>query len=203
LGRSSIAVSDEIASELSNYASIKNQTSYALANESLGAALKIYERGGTADEIYEAWVMNHIGKDIHAFQWIGRDLMERLIHKLGQLDPEDCSHIWSDAGYNFGVYLQICYPSIEDVLSLTAMLKQSFNIGRVSLIERDQEEDQIYTLSVVTSFSEESLKCLADYWKGLLSAYGLQVKESRIATGSVKLSFICRGKLQKVAQILR
>ena len=107
-----------------------DKTSYAFANECLGAALKICEKGGQPEEIYGAWEMNRIGKDVGAFQWVGRNLMEQLVRQFGMLQPEKFSQMWREAGYNFGVYLQICFPAIEDVVSLAAQLKQSFNIGR-------------------------------------------------------------------------
>jgi hypothetical protein len=199
MGRSSIAVSDEIAAELNRLAVRDKRTSYALANECLGVALKICDQGGEPGEIYGAWIMNRIGKDIGAFQWIGRNLMERFVSEFGHLEPEKFSRSWREAGYNFGVYLQICFPSIEDVLGLVAQLKQSFNIGRVELLERTStpRENHVFSLSIVTSFSAELLTYLAEYWRGLLSAYGLEVSESNIAMGAVRLLFASHGKLMK------
>ncbi|MDA4129497.1 MAG: hypothetical protein OK457_01890 [Thaumarchaeota archaeon] len=52
----------------------------------------------------------------------------------------------------FGVYIQICFPKIEDVISLVPQSKQSFNVGRVefegspkNLVAVESE----YTLNVV------------------------------------------------------
>ncbi len=200
MGRSNIAVSEEIAEELSRLAARDDKTSYAFANECLGAALKICEKGGQPEEIYGAWEMNRIGKDVGAFQWVGRNLMEQLVRQFGMLQPEKFSQMWREAGYNFGVYLQICFPAIEDVVSLAAQLKQSFNIGRIEMVERaptSRQEDQVFAVNVVASFSVELLTCLVEYWRGLLSAYGLEVLENNIAMGAVRLLFVSHGKLLK------
>src|ERR1039457_918727 len=104
MGRSNSAVSDEIANRLSKISERENKTSYAVANECLGATLEICEKGGHPDEIFGSWMMNHIGKDIGAFQWIGRNLMERVVRNFAQLNPEKFAQVWREAGFNFGVY---------------------------------------------------------------------------------------------------
>ena len=124
MGRSNIAVSDEIAFELSKIAEREHKTSYALANESLGTVLKICDKGGNVDEIYGAWIMNRIGKDIRAFQFIGQNLMERLVKDFGRTEPEKFSRLWYDSGHNFAVYLHMCFPTIEDVMGLMDQLQE-------------------------------------------------------------------------------
>jgi len=203
VARSNIAVSDEIAGRLSKIAEKEGKTSYSFANECLDEALSICEHGGSPDEIYSAWVMNRIGKDVGALQWIGRNVMEKLAAESLRSEGQKFLQIWFDAGFNFGVYLQICYPTVKDVVELISRLKQSFNVGRVDLVEEDssglrgEESSRVFTLTVVSSFSAELLKVLSEYWRGLLSAYGLSVLESTIGSGSVKIRFIFRGKLMK------
>ncbi len=195
-----IAVDDEIASRLSKIAEREGKTAFALANECLGASFEICEQGGKPEEIYGSWKMNRIGKEVGAFQWIGRNLMEQLVREYGLSEPEKFSKIWRDAGYNFGVYLQICFPQIDDVVSLVEQLKQSFTIGRVQFVERtpnSPQEDHIFALNVVASLSAELLTFLAEFWRGLLSAYGLDVYDKIIATGAVRIFFVSREKLQK------
>ncbi len=200
MGRSNIAVSDEIASELSTQATEQDKTVFAVANECLGAGLQICAEGGTPDEIYGAWKMNRIGKDIGALQWVGRNLMERFVRECASLDPEKFSKIWKDAGYNFGIYMQICFPTIEDVAGLIHQLKKTFNTGRVDFVEgpRDSKDGSSeYSLNVVSVFSAELLTYLSHYWRGILFAYGLEFVESNIAPGVVRLRFRSGGKLLK------
>jgi hypothetical protein len=203
--RSNIAVSDEIATRLSKMAAKENRTAYSLANDLLDQALKISEKDGRPEEIYGAWIMNRIGKDVGAFQWIGRNLMEQFVKEYGHVDPEKFSRMWNEAGFNFGVYLQICFPTIEDAVSLVHQLKQSFTIGRVDLVENVSEivdGDDSFSLSIVASLSAELLTYLSDYWRGLLRAYGLEVVESKIVVGAVKLRFVSQGKLSKAVPTL-
>lgn len=198
VARSNIAVSDDIARRLSKIAEQEGKTSYSFANECLNEALNICEGGGSPGEIYSSWIMNRIGKDVGALQWIGRNVMEKLAGECTRLDDKKFQQIWFDAGFSFGVYLQICYPTVEDIVELIAKLKHSFTVGRVELVEvGDPDERKTITLTVVSSFSMELLKLLSEYWRGILSAYGLTVIESRIGAGSVKISFISQGKLQK------
>ena len=202
MGRSNIAVSDEIADRLSKISAKENKTSYAVANECLDAALEICEKGGRLDEIFGAWMMNHIGKDIGAFQWVGRNLMEQVVRDFEHLDPQKFARVWHEAGFNFGVYMQICFPKIDDVVSLVKQLQQSFNIGRVDFLEDPrtppEEKADSFHLSIVTSTSAELLKYMAEYLCGLLEAYGLEPVDRKIVSGALRLQFLARDKLSKV-----
>ena len=202
MGRSSIAVSDEIASRLSRVAESEDKTSYALANECLDAALKVCENGGNPDEIYFPWIMNRVSKDVGAFQWVGRSLLERLAKDFGKLDSEKFSRIWYDAGFSFGVYLQICFPRIEDVISLEKQLNQAGSFGRVKFVHEPAtfgEEKNVtsFSLDLVLPYSEELLTFLSEYMRGLYAAYGLTVVESKITAGALRLKFVSKGKLLK------
>lgn len=203
MGRSNIAVSDEIASRLSKIADREDKTSFALANECLDAALEICEKGGHPDEIYFPWIMNRVSKDVGAFQWVGRNLLERLATDFGQLDPEKFSQLWYAAGFSFGVYLQICFPTIKDIISLQKQLELAGSFGRVKFAEEPVtfgEENTIsLSFSVVLSYSEELMTFLSEYWRGLFSAYGLTIVESKIATGTVRLKFVSKGRLLQAA----
>ena len=134
---------------------------------------------------------------------MGREKFTRAIHtRVSPLDPEKFSKVWLEAGYNFGVYLQICFPTIDDVVSLVSHLRQSFNIGRVDFVEGPkhvQDSGADYSLNIVSSFSAEFLTYLSYFWKGMLSAYGLEIDEAdkNIAAGAVRIRFHSRGKLLK------
>jgi len=207
LGRSSIAVSDEVASELSKAASKSGKTSYALANECLGQALKICSEGGEPDEIYGDWKMTKIGREVGSLQWIGRDLVEETVHEIALVEPQKLVRIWHKAGYNFGIYLQICFPEIKDVVTLVNQLQKSFTIGRVKFVEQNSpvvQEGQSYTLGIVAANSAEFLHYLAEFWRGLLSAYGLEVIDSKVTSGALKIDFMLRGKLLALSpQVLK
>jgi len=191
-------VDDVIASQLSRIAKKEDKTSFALTNECLAEALKICENGGHPDEIYSAWIMHHIGKDVMAFEWIGKNSIEQLVRDFAHLDRAKFSKLWYDTGYNFGVYLQVCFPTIENVVALVTQLQ--FSIGRHRFVYEysdSVEGSGSFSLSIVSSYSAEVLTFLAEYWRGLLSAYGLTIVESQIAEGVVKLRFINHGKLVK------
>jgi hypothetical protein len=198
--RSNIAVGGEVASKLSEMSKRDGKTAYALANDCLGAALRVIEEGGAPEEIYGAWKMNHIGKDIGALQWVGRGLLERFVEEFGRTEPEKFSQMWRDAGFNFGVYLQMCFPTIEDVVTLVAQLERSFNIGRVKFIEKPpagQHGESTFSLEIVSANSAQFLKFLGEYWHGALKAYGLEVVDSNIALGVLRVRFVCSGILTK------
>jgi hypothetical protein len=144
--------------------------------------------------------MNRIGKDIGALQWVGRNLMEGFVREFSPLDPEKFAKMWQDAGYNFGVYMQICFPTIESVAGLVSQLRQSFNVGRVDFAETKQnpiDGSVEYNLNVVSSYSAEYLTYVSYYWRGILASYGLDLAERTIAAGVVRLRFHSLGKLLK------
>ncbi len=190
-----------MASQLSKIAEKGGKTSYALANECLGAALEVCEKGGHPDEIFSAWILNRIGKDIGAFQLIGRNLMERIVQDFGHLDQEKFSQIWYEAGFNFGQYLQIHSPTFEDVVSFVTQVRQSSNIGRVEFVKElttfREEKMASFSLNLVTPYSGELLTFLSEYWRGLGSSYGVDLVESKIAAGTLRLRFVNHSKLSK------
>ena len=197
---------DGIASQLSRIAKKEDKTSFALANECLGEALKICEQGGHPQEIYSAWIMHHIGQEVMAFEWIGKNSMEQLVRDFAHLDREKFSKLWYDAGFIFGVYLQICFPTIEDVVALITQLQFSIGKHRFVYEQSDSVEEgsDSFSLSIVSSYSAAVLTFLAEYWRGVLSAYGLTIVESQIAEGVVKLRFTSHGKLMKAnPQLIR
>ena len=177
MGRSSIAVSDEIASQLSKIAEKEDKTSYAMANECLREALRICEKGGRPDEIYGAWIMNRIGKDIGVFQFMGRDILEEFARDFANFDRERFAKMWYKAGFNFGVYLQMCFPTIENLWQLANQLEKSFTSGKLHFIENDittaktlEGDHQSVSLHMISPYSEEFLAFITEYWKGLCAA---------------------------------
>jgi hypothetical protein len=197
--RSSIAVSDEVASTLSEVAKEYKQTSYLVANECLEASLKICKEGGNPTQIYGAWKMFQIGKQIGSLQWIGKDLLERIVHEVAMEHPEKNLEMRREGGHNFGVLLQLCFPTIQDVVTLMDRLKQSFAIGSVEMRKkRDEVEGEIYELTLRSSLSSEFLSFLKEYWRGILSAYGLDVVDFKITElGAARITFSYHGKLLK------
>jgi hypothetical protein len=197
--RSSIAVSDEVASTLSEVAKEYKQTSYLLANECLESSLKICKEGGNPTQIYGAWKMLQIGKQIGSLQWIGKDLLERIVHEISMEHPEKNLEMWREGGHNFGVLLQLCFPTIQDVVTLMDRLKQSFTIGSVEMVKkRDEVEGEIYELTLRSSLSSEFLFFIKEYWRGILSAYGLDVVDFKITElGAARITFSYHGKLMK------
>jgi hypothetical protein len=108
--------------------------------------------------------------------------------------------MWRDAGFNFGVYMQMCFPTLENLITLVAQLERSFNVCRVRFVEKPslgKEGENNFSLEIVTSYSAEFLKYLGEYWRGALSSYGLETVGSSIAIGILKIRFICNGKLSK------
>jgi hypothetical protein len=76
---------------------------------------------------------------------------------------------------------------------------------KTSVIEKantSQVAEYSFSLSIVTAYSAELLTYLVEYWRGLLSAYGLEVTDTRIATGAVKVTFVSRGKLLKAEPLI-
>ncbi len=197
--RSSIAVSDEVASMLSQVAKGYKQTSYLIANECLEASLKICNEGGNPTQIYGAWKMLQIGKQIGSLQFIGKDLLEKIVHEIAMEHPEKNLKMWREGGHNFGVLMQLCFPTIQDIVTLMDQLKQSFAIGTVEMMKkRDEIEGEVYELTLRSSLSREFLMFIKEYWSGILSAYGLEVIDSKITNlGASRTTFAYHGKLLK------
>lgn len=81
------------------------------------------------------------------------------------------------------------------------MIKRAHTVGSVQFVQqtpRIRDEEQYYELDIQSSFKKEFLVYLAEYWRGILSGYGLVVVDSKITElGAARMTFVSRGKLTK------
>lgn len=180
-----------------------HHTVFAVTNEFLEVALNICDEGRKIEQIYGAWKLNDIGKRINTLQFVGRDLLESIVHDLAKDNPQRHLLVWKHAGYNFGVMLQMCFPKMQDVITLFDKLKESMTVGEPRFVEEthdnpnyELEGKQVYVMTLRSPFSPEFLGYLSEYWRGVLSAYGLEVVDSKITDlGIARLTFVSHGKI--------
>ena len=124
MGRTNIAVDEQIADALADEATTENKSLYALANEALSAVLRVCEYGGTPSELYPTWRWGRILKDTEAIPLPG-GLMEKIMKKAYAADKAGLLAEWREEGKRIGDYLhmyaenfQLLIPRVEELQGL-------------------------------------------------------------------------------------
>lgn len=183
MGRTNIAVEDDIAGALADEASKENKTVYALANEAMKAVLRVCDEGGKPDDVYVSWFFVRILRDLDSVPIPG-DLLEKMVKALYAADSDSLLKYWFEEGVRTGAYLHLSSPKIEGLSSEVRALSQA-NLLPVKRVEIRGEEDNKVVIRVIgAGLSMESTKCAEAFIKGIVSAYSLKVVGSRV-TGSI------------------
>ena len=106
MGRTNIAVDDDVAEELSLEASKENKTQYALANEILSSVLEVTKSGGDPKQVFPSWKFVSMMKDVGCLVLPG-DLVEKLVLKMYGIDKDWLLTAWYEEGARLGAFLKM------------------------------------------------------------------------------------------------
>ncbi len=189
MGRTNIAVTEEVAATLAEQAKKENKSLYALANECLQASLKITKYGGRTSEIHPAWLFAHFLKDLGT-PFVPGELIDKMVQKLQVTEPEWLLKAWHDAGSKMGLYFQLHYPLTEDLYLAIQDLQDVIPLRRFELKQTQEGGQTRFIVTLVSGYSQEFIACLEQLIRGLIEAYPLMTVNSRIAEGIVELTAI-------------
>ncbi|MDH2902126.1 MAG: hypothetical protein PXY39_14250 [archaeon] len=195
--RSNIAADEKIAYEISDEATRANKTLYAFVNESLDADLKVYKEGGSPSDIYPSWRFAQIMKDVDAIPLPG-DLLEKMIKRSFERGDEKewLLKAWFEEGKKLGEYLRLSAPRISELTIEARALQEMLPVKRIELKTRQDEDNstsdskedsKLLVRAVGAGLSRESTDCAAQLLQGIISAYSLRVRSSRISEGIIEL----------------
>ncbi len=199
LGRTNIAVEDSLADELSREAGKQNKTVYAFANESLLAVLDVLRSGGTTKQVAPAWRFVSMMKDMDCIGLPG-DLIEKIITKAYERDPEWLARTWSDQGARLGSYLKMSALEPEELMKMIdefQVLIPLLPIRKIEFRKTGVDSEGKYVVRAVgAGHSKEIAYCAEQFIRGVLSAYSLRVTDSRISEGIIEVSAEVQNQLK-------
>ncbi len=196
MGRTNIAVDDAVSDQLSLEAGRENKTQYALANEALLAVLEVTRGGGSPKQIYPAWKFVSMMKDVGCLV-LPEDLVEKLIARMYDIDKDWLLEAWYDEGSRLGNFLKMSAVNPEDlgrVIEEFQVLLPAQKIEfKKAATERDSSryEGASYEIRALGAGSSlESTNCADQFIRGVFSAYGLKITDSKISRGIISIKAI-------------
>lgn len=190
--RTNISIDQEVAASLADEATRENKTMYAFSNESLKAVLSICRSGGRPEDVYLSWMFTQILKDLDTVPTPG-DLVEKLLVKLYEVDKPWLLRTWYEEGSRIGAYLRMSSPRFQE-LSVEAKEVSKLGLLPVKRLDMENSGEEDFTIRVVgAGLSEASTSCAEQLFKGILSAYSMQVVGSKMAEGIIELKVSRKG----------
>ncbi len=186
MARTNIAVDEATAVELADAAARQNKSLYALANETLGAVLKIFKYGGRPEEIYPSWRFSRILKDTDAIPLPG-SLMEKLIKTFFATNKEWLLKSWYEEGQIIGSYLRMYAQDFDQLIPRADELQGFLPVKRIEFEKITDENGRSQRLVRVIGAgqSPESTSCTEQFLLGILSAY-FKVVTSKTTEGLIE-----------------
>lgn len=185
--RTNIAVEDRIARELADQAEAMHKTLYALANECLDSVLSVCREGGSPQEVYPAWRLSKMLKEMDAVPIPG-PLLERMIKRLYELDRKTLLEAWFEQGQRIGAYLQLFFQDFDQLVSAAKNFEGLLPIKRLDVRRVDREGRPSYVLRVVgAGLSAEATLCAQHIIGGLVEAYSWGIKSSKVTEGILEI----------------
>jgi hypothetical protein len=196
LGRTNIAVDDAVADELSLEAGKENKTQYALANEALLAVLEVAKNGGNPKQIYPSWKFVSMMKDVGCLV-LPEDLVEKLIARMYNSDKDWLLKAWYEEGSRLGNFLKMSAINPEDLGKVIEEFQVLLPAQKIEFKktagERDSSgyEGASYEIRAMGAGSSiESTSCADQFICGLLSAYSLNITESKVSRGIISIKAV-------------
>ena len=185
-----IPVESETAQSLAAQASKKGKTVASLTNEILDVALRIYGEGGNADEMFPAWKVSRMSKDIDGAPFVPSGLIRKIVERLYPKDREWLLQEWVEAGKELGDHLRLFYPTLDDLragMSVINLLieQRRFEVTRTSGADGRPVEIR---MRVTTDLTPELTACGERLLMGILSAYSFQAVRSQVDGGTIEIT---------------
>lgn len=187
--KQNVLVESDTAQALAAHASLQGKTLYTLMNEILQAVARVYQVGGSAEEIYSSWNATRMSKQIGGAPLLPRNLVLRMAERIYRTDREWLSHECFEAGRFVGEHLRIFYPAIEDLEGEVATIppffaEQRLEVKRVR--DSDERRGKVRVRAAVDP-GPELTECAEQLIAGLLSAYSFRITESLASEGTIEV----------------
>lgn len=185
--KQNVLVESDTAQALAGHASLQGKTLYALMDEILQAVARVYQVGGSAEEIYSSWNATRMSKQIGGAPLLPRNLVLRMAERIYRTDRKWLSQECFEAGRFVGEQLRLFYPAVEDLEGEVATIPPFFAEQRLEVKRVRDSDERLGKVRVQAAVDPgaQLTECAEQLIAGLLSAYSFRITESQASEGTL------------------
>jgi hypothetical protein len=181
--RANIAVSKDVADELSKVAEERGMTQFALASELLKLGLELVKNGYDSQQVRELLTFYKIMSELEIVPIPGR-LLDKMITDMYKINSQVMEQLWCEAGKMLAGYIKALFGDLSGVVSLVPYLARILPAKR---FEVKVTENNIVIDVVGIGYGIESVQVNAVAARCLLEEFGYKVEKVVTVPGVLKM----------------
>jgi hypothetical protein len=187
LGRTNIAISDEIAEKVSLEADRENKTLYGFANECFESLTKIFNERGRIEEVFPYWLQTKMSKEFSGLPLTPRFLLDSIIRAFYGRDKETLLKLSFESGGMLGNYFKLRAKNLDGLKELIDVVGSPNPARLMELIKTEDHGSTKYIFRYITGISDETTICLEKYFSGMLSVFSTDFTSRIQSSGIVEI----------------
>jgi hypothetical protein len=181
--RANIAVSKDVANELSKVAEERGMTQFALASELLKLGLELVKNGYDSQQVRELLTFYKIMSELEIVPIPGR-LLDKMITDMYKINSQVMEQLWCEAGKMLAGYIKALFGDLSGVVSLMPYLARILPAKR---FEVKVTENNVVIDVVGIGYGIESVQVNAVAARCLLEEFGYKVEKVVTVPGVLKM----------------
>ncbi len=184
MGRTTLAVNDDIATKLAREAKKRKTTEYALANKLLATELSLMDRNMEPQDMEASIILAQFVKDMGSMP-VPAEIIGEITERMYEIDRDWLGSIWFDLGKKLGTYMHAYLSGIDEIEDSA---NQMIRFVPVKLVKVKSKTPDSITISVIGLWNSSSLSfCIGQTLNGMLEAYDYKLKDLKFGNGFVTI----------------
>ncbi len=180
VGRTTIAVSDEIAARLLRESKKRKITEYALANKLLENELNLMDKNMESQDIEASIMLAQFVKDMGSLP-LPAEVIGEITEQVYRVDKEWLGNIWFNLGKKLGTYM---HAYVSDIREIENHSKQIIRFVPIKLVKVESKTENSLTITIIGSWTSSSLSyCIGQTLNGIMETYSYKMKNLRFGNG--------------------
>lgn len=185
MGRTTLAVNDDIATRLAREAKKRKTTEYALANKLLATELSLMDKNMEPQDMEASIILAQFVKDMGSLP-VPAEIVGEITERMYKIDRDWLGSIWFDLGKKLGTYM---HAYLTDLSEIEDNANQIIRFVPVKLVKVNSKTQNSVTISVIGLWTSSSLSfCIGQTLNGMLEAYNYKLKEMKFGNGFVTIN---------------
>lgn len=184
MGRTNISIDETIFDDFSSEAARQHKTLFAFANESLQAAVKISEEGGSPSDLYRMWRTVSLLKELDVVT-LPSDFVDDLIASQYAVDKSALLKKFGDLGSRLLGVLKIAANNLEE---LQETARDFAALLPIKQFKTTNNQDGSVEIAIVGAGRRiESTECVYEFMVSVMNGYGYTISKHEINIGTIKV----------------
>lgn len=183
LPRGTLAVERSLLSRLYSFSRAENKSVYALTNDIVDWALRIFEQGDSLQSATDELQTRKIIKEIGLVP-VPTTMVEQLVCRAYAANKSGLLEEWYQMGHRLSNYFKIYGQNIEDIKDLAT--KTFWTLTKLDILE---DRGQLVMCSVGMGTTQEFTECWAAALAGFARGYGYRKNQADVSPGVARLRF--------------